>query len=64
MAELSEKASVCKHCGKRKLTVELDEDTYNEIDFHGVESLQDVDQAVYEGMSICGECYSKEGGII
>lgn len=64
MGELTGAVRKCNHCDKRRLTVELCDDTYAQIDYHGVESLQEIDQAVYEGMSICSECYTKEGGII
>ena len=55
--------SICDHCKQRCVTVKLDENIHNQIDLHGVESLQEVDQAVYEGLLICTECYEKEGGI-
>ena len=64
MAELSGTIAVCHHCNKRRLTVELCEETYEQIDYYGVESLPEVDQAVYEGISICKQCYEKEGGFI
>lgn len=55
---------ICHHCKQRCIAVKLNSDTVENIDFYGVECLQDIDQAVYEGMSICNTCYEKEGGII
>ena len=56
--------STCHHCNQKCVAIKLSNNTIVEIDFYGVECLQDVDQAIYEGMSICPACYEKEGGII
>jgi hypothetical protein len=55
---------VCHHCKRMCTPVELDEATYGDIDTHGVQCLQEVDQFLYEGGTLCLECYRKEGGII
>ena len=54
---------ICKHCKQQCKPVELSEETLQNVDYHGVACLTDVEQAIYEGMHICIECYEKEGGI-
>ena len=56
--------NICEHCGKECNPVELDDDKLQEIDYHGMWCLTEVDQAVHEGLTICPTCYEKEGGII
>lgn len=53
----------CNHCKEECEPVELDDDRYMDIDFHGVECLPEVDQFLYEGGTLCTKCYEKEGGI-
>ena len=63
MGDLNGKMGTCHHCKERHQLVELSEDTHEQINYYGVESLQEVDQALYEGIPLCSECYEKEGGI-
>jgi hypothetical protein len=53
----------CHHCKQQCKPVELGEEKLQDVDYHGVACLTDVEQAIYEGMRICIECYEKEGGI-
>jgi hypothetical protein len=53
----------CKHCKCQCIPIELDDDTHDQINYHGVESLQEVQQAIYEGILLCETCFNKEGGI-
>lgn len=53
----------CEHCGKECSPVELNRETLDQVDMCGVESLMEVDQAVYEGVNLCEECYYKEMGL-
>ena len=55
--------ATCHHCKQQCKAVQLDEETFTQIDMCGVESLQEVDQAVYEGISLCEDCYYKEKGL-
>lgn len=55
--------AICHHCKEECVPVELEPERYDEIDFHGVACLPEVDQAIYEGVNLCVVCYEKEGGI-
>ena len=55
---------ICHHCRRMCTPVEMDDEMYVGIDQHGVESVPEVVQFLYEGGTLCEECYSKEGGII
>lgn len=51
---------ICSTC-RKSLTTEdiykLDEDTLDQIDFYGVESIPELQQAIYQGMKLCIDCY-------
>lgn len=53
----------CKHCGQQCEPVELEEETFDQIDMYGPESLPEVHQAIWEGLVICEPCYYKEMGL-
>lgn len=53
----------CEHCGKECSPVQLDDETYQQADAFGMESLTEIEQALVDGLTICEECYHKEGGI-
>lgn len=63
LENLKPQFKTCHHCKNECIPIELDEDTYEQIDYHGVESLQEVQQAIYEGIVLCETCFNKEGGI-
>lgn len=48
---------LCSICHNSTDLYKLDENTLDQIDFYGVESLNELQQAIYEGLSICKNCY-------
>jgi len=52
-----DRCSICKKYVNE--LYKIDEDTLEQIDFYGVPSLTELQQAVYEGMNICVDCYDE-----
>ena len=48
---------LCSICHNSTDLYILDKETLDQIDFYGVESLNELQQAIYEGLSICKDCY-------